>query len=108
MAFPCDVLLVVIAVGIPHPARQCDGIMNQSDASGQTNLRREVGTRPAMPRRNATRVLGMMHRGRVAGDRSIGEDPLSPCAPVRMIEPTCSPRSAAVRRPGRRPFTSSK
>jgi hypothetical protein len=28
MAFPCDVLLVVIGVGIPRLARQCDGIMN--------------------------------------------------------------------------------
>ena len=27
------------------------------------------------------------------------------CAPVWMIVPTCSPRSAAVSRPGTRPFT---
>jgi len=58
MAFPCDVLLVVIAVGIPRLARQCDAIMNQSRALGQTDLRRELEIWSVMPRRNATqRVL---------------------------------------------------
>jgi hypothetical protein len=38
MAFPCDVVLVVIAVGIPRLVRQCDAIMNQSGACGQIDL----------------------------------------------------------------------
>jgi hypothetical protein len=54
MAFPRDVRLVVIGVGIPR-GRQCEGIMNQSGASGQTDLRRELEIWSVMPRRSATR-----------------------------------------------------
>jgi hypothetical protein len=41
MAFPRDVLLVVIAVGIPRE-RQRIGILSQYGRSGQTDLRRGV------------------------------------------------------------------
>jgi hypothetical protein len=80
MAFPRDVLLVVIAVGIPQHARQCEGIMNQSGAWGQTDLGREMRMLPIMPRRNATRAFGVTRRG-CCEARQLGRQ--KPAQPLR-------------------------
>jgi hypothetical protein len=58
MAFLVISCWFLIGVGIPRLARQCQGIMNQSRASGQTNLGREQRIWPVMPRRNAALALG--------------------------------------------------